>query len=117
MYIEILKKRFFKLIRRQVSVPHPVNTVIGIWSVDGIFCLLADRRVYDDIGQSINVVYDPETNSCQSVVEAPPFPPKDLIRYHLIDGSTLTVCPSLGLRVSSRKSKCKMREVAPLKAI
>lgn len=103
MLIQVVKNCFLKLLGRGVLIPHPVNTIIGIHSVDGIFCLVADRRIYDDLGQVVEAVYDADTNTCQPIVKAAEYPPKDLIRYHLTDGSTLTVCPSLDLSIRVRR--------------
>jgi hypothetical protein len=98
-----VKNCFLKLVGRRLLVPHKENRIIGIHPVDGIFCLLADRRVYDDLGQVVEVIYDAETNTCQPTVKAAQYPPKDLIHYHLTDGSTRTVCPSLGIDASARR--------------
>ncbi len=103
MSIQFVKECFFKLSSRRVIVPHKVNEIIGIHPVDGIFCLIFDRRVYDDLGQVVKVAYNADTNTCQPIPESAPYPPKDLIRYHLTDGSTLTVSPSLGLSVRAKR--------------
>ena len=103
MPIQFVKNGFLKLFGRRVLIPHLVNTIIGIHPVDGIFCLIVDRRIYDDLGQVVEAIYDVETNTCQPIPKPAKYPPKDLIHYRLTDGSTLVVCPSLDLSIRTRK--------------
>ncbi len=103
MLDQFVKRCLLKLFRRNTPVQHKVNEIIGIYAVDGVFSLLFDRRIYDDLGQVVEAIYDPNTSALKPVVKSDNYPPKDLMRFHLTDGSTLTVAESIGLRVKSSR--------------
>lgn len=84
MTVQFVKNFFFKLSGRRVLIPAPVNSVIGIHPVDGIFCLIADRRIYDDVGLVVEGVYDAETNGIvRSLRDGGKVPDKRVMRLNL----------------------------------
>jgi hypothetical protein len=101
--MQFVRKYLLKLLGRSEIVPRQLNRIFDIGFIDGNFCLIFDHRVYDPQWRLIRAAQDTKADISKPVLDAVAYQPKDLIRFHLTDGSTLTVCPSLGLHVRIKR--------------
>lgn len=100
---EASKRCLFKLFSRRLLVEHEVNRVLDVFPIDGVFCLIFDCRIYNFLGQAVDVVYDLELNTCLQVSRPSSCTPKDYLSFNLGNGASLISCPSLGLSLRARR--------------